>query len=266
MDRSNSETLSINRKSDSFERRVHEIDFFRGILIILVVFDHLMNQFLVNNFFWPEMVAATQWYWDFELRFVVRFLALAAFCFISGISSAFSRNNWLRAGQLLLFWAILAVSTSLLQGWKVFGNLRVSIQFNIIGVLAWSTLIYCFIQNKSWRSLLAMMIGTFLMSWYVIPWIQNVAVIKGITPNIPAIFKPNIFGDWMPLFPFILFFMLGALLSYFVYRDKKESFTSVKYNWEKPFCFLGRHTLIIYLSHIVVLLIIFAILNATLGA
>lgn len=111
-----------------------------------------------------------------------------------------------------------------------------------------------------------MVIGTFLMSWYVIPWIQNVAVIKGITPNIPAIFKPNIFGDWMPLFPFILFFMLGALLSYFVYRDKKESFTSVKYNWEKPFCFLGRHTLIIYLSHIVVLLIIFAILNATLGA
>ena len=267
MSRNDSEALSMSRNSRSFEKRVHEIDFFRGLLILLVVFDHLMNQFLVNNFFWPEMVAATQWYWDFELRFVIRFFALAAFCFISGISSAFSRNNWLRAGQFLVFWAVLAVTTSMLQTWKVFGNLRLSIQFNIIGVLAWSTLLYCFIQNKSWRSLLAMVIGTFLLSWYVIPWLQNVASIKEIAPYAPSIFKPTgTFGDWMPLFPFILFFMLGALLSYFVYRDKKESFTSVKYNWEKPFCFLGRHTLVIYLGHIVVLLIIFAILNATLGA
>jgi hypothetical protein len=78
---------------------------------------------------------------------VIRYIALIGFCFISGISSAFSRNNWLRAGQLLLVWGILALVTSVFQYWKVFGELHMFIPFNVIGVLAWSTLLYCFVQN-----------------------------------------------------------------------------------------------------------------------
>ena len=266
MANSSSDVLTINRKSSPFDIRVHEVDFFRGILIIMVLFDHLMNQFLLNNHFWEEMAAVAHWYWNFDLRAIVRFFVLIVFCFISGVSSAFSRNNWLRAGQLIAVWAVLAVGSSLLQDWRIFGDLRVSIPFNIIGVLGWSVLAYCFVQNKSWRSILALAIAMFVFSWYGIPWLQRIIEIKEISPYAPALFKPEgPIADWMPLFPFAMFFMFGALLSYFVYRNRKESFTSVKYNWEKPFCFVGRHTMLIYLSHIVVLLLLFYLLNLIFG-
>ena len=264
---STSVTLSINRKYSPFDIRVHEVDFFRGILIIMVLFDHLMNQFLINNQFWPEMAAVAHWYWNFDLRAIIRFLVLIIFCFISGISSVFSRNNWARAGELIIVWALLAVVSDALQSWQLLGNTRAYIPFNIIGVLGWSTLIYCFTQNKSWRTMLAVIIAMFVFSWYVVPWMQQVNTIRGVTPNIPALFKPTApVADWMPLFPFAFFFMLGALVSYFVYRPTKESFTEVKYGWERPFCFIGRHTMIIYLGHIVVLLGIFYLLNLIFGA
>lgn len=267
MSNSDSAALSIKRKGQPFDIRVHEIDFFRGILIIIVLFDHLMNQFLLNNHFWPEMAAVAHWYWNFNLRDIIRFLVLIVFCFISGISSIFSRNNWLRAAQLIVAWAVLAVGSAALQEWGVFGNLRLSIPFNIIGVLGWSTLAYCFVQNKSWRSILALALAMFLFSWFVIPWMQRVNLIRGVNVYAPALFKPaGKIADWMPLFPFAMFFMLGALLAYFVYRQSKSSFTSVKYGWERPFCFVGRHTLLIYLSHIFVLLLIFYGLNFFLGA
>ena len=34
-----------------------------------------------------------------------------------------------------------------------------------------------------------------------------------------------------------------------------------KGNWEKPICFLGRHTLIIYIAHEVIFTIIFVLLD-----
>lgn len=262
----NSEVLPISRKSSPFDIRVHEIDLFRGLLIIMVLFDHLMNQFLINNHFWTEMAAVAHWYWNFDLRGIVRFFVLIVFCFISGISSAFSRNNWLRAGQLIGVWAILAVGSELLQTWGVFGKLSVAIPFNIIGVLGWSVLAYCFVQKKSWRSILAFAIAMFLFSWFTIPWLQRIIALKNLAPYAPALFKPaGPIADWMPLFPFAMFFMFGALLSYFLYRQNKESFTSVKYGWERPFCFIGRHTMLIYLSHIVILLLVFFLLNTAFG-
>ena len=261
-------STSIRRKPGAFEKRVHEIDFFRGLLIILVVVDHLMIQFYINNTFSSELQAAASWYYHLQIRFVIRFIALIGFCFISGISSAFSRNNWVRSGQLLLVWGLLAVVTSIFQFYKVFGDFHMFISFNIIGALAWSTLLYCFVQNKSWRSILVMVLVAFLISWYVVPWLQRINEIRGVTPWAPALFEPVHFtyGDWMPLFPFAMFFMLGALLSYFVYQPRKESVFPTRFEWERPFCFVGRHTMAIYFGHIMILVPIFFALNAIFGA
>ena len=258
------------RRVSLFDKRIHEIDFIRGALIFLVVFDHIMNRFAFNNNFWPAMQEACHWYWYSQPRQVIRFVALIGFCFISGVSSAFSRNNWLRAGQMIMLWAVIAVVTNLLQSWSVMDSIDLYIPFNVIGVLAWSTLFYCFIQNKSWRSILAMFLFSFLMAQYFIPWFERINVIRGVDPNVPAFWNPTYwpgtsgrsYADWMPLFPFMAFFMLGAFASYFLYREKKQSLVpSWKRSWERPVCFLGRHTLIIYALHQFIIMPIFLLLN-----
>ena len=89
---------SITRKPGAFEKRIHEIDFARGILIALVIMDHLFNWFAQDGTFdW----AWADYYWTCMGREVVRLVVLFLFVFISGISTAFSRNNWKRAGELL---------------------------------------------------------------------------------------------------------------------------------------------------------------------
>ena len=161
------ETNQISRKPSAFDKRIHEIDFLRGFLILLVIFDHIMNHFAFDNNFWPAMQGAAYWYWNCEPRHIVRFIALIGFCFVSGVSCSFSRNNWLRAGQMIMFWAILAVGSTILEAWDLFnGDLTIYIPFNVIGTLAWSTLFYCFVHKKSWRSILVLLIVCFLMCTY----------------------------------------------------------------------------------------------------
>ena len=106
----------------------------------------------------------------------------------------------------------------------------------------------------------------FLMAQYIIPWFARINEIRGVEPHIPAFWNPTYwpgtagrsYADWMPLFPFMAFFMLGAFVSYFIYRERKTSLVPTwKRSWEKPFCFVGRHTLIIYALHQFIIMPIF---------
>lgn len=267
---------SHSRKVGAFEKRVHEVDFLRGVLIIIVLLDHLLNNFLMNtetwyritgNPFWHEFFQAMVFYWDHPARQIVRFICLIAFCFISGISCAFSRNNWKRAGEMIAVFALIAVVSNLLQVWGWLGEGVVTIiDFNVIGVLAFSTLFYCFVQNCSWKGLLAATLGWFLFvttGMRIITSLPNSDMAR-----VPALLQPYYAtADWMPIVPYIFFFFLGALFSLFIYQDKKSKLP--RYNWERPFCFVGRYTLYIYLGHqavfIPVFMIITAILRSTYG-
>ena len=157
------EEVVIKRKP--FETRIHEIDFFRGILICLVVMDHIFN--FTMNFtsgwagadhlqpYWA-INQAMHFYWDHPVRMVVRWLCLISFCFISGISCAFSKSNSKRAMQMVGIWALLFIVTNIIRGALLADNFDTSvtcfrIDFNVIGVLAWSTLLYCFFEKKNPR-------------------------------------------------------------------------------------------------------------------
>lgn len=266
---------SITRKPGAFEKRIHEIDLIRGILMLLVLMDHLFWCFQSYNYDWNMhwlithstnnalfygMYQVFSFYWTNVARQVVRFFALFGFCFVSGISSAFSRNNWIRAGQMLGVFAIIAVGSNILEGTGLLGQ-GVRIDFNVIGVLAWSTLAYCFTQNKTWRSILVGLLLSFLMCWYVVPWLYNVNVTNNLNIYAPPLWEPDGQADWMPLFPFMCIFFMGALFSYFVYAPTKQSIIKVRGNWERPICFIGRHSLIFYLGHQFIFIPIFMLIN-----
>ena len=251
------EQKKITRKPGAFEKRIHEVDFLRGVLMVLVIMDHLFWCLKAYNYRWWVATGMSvdlyynvfkifNFYWTNPIREVVRLFALCGFCFLSGISTVFSRNNWVRAGQMLLVYGIIAVGSNLLDASGIMGDQVMSIDFNVIGVLAWSTLFYCFAQNKTWRSILVGVLLTFLMCWYVVPWLSGTPMGEAYAP---ALWKPPFQGDWMPLFPFAFVFFLGAIFSYFIYAPTKQSIIKHRGEWERPICFLGRHTLVVYLGH-----------------
>ena len=276
----------VSRKAGAFEKRVHEIDFMRGVLILIVVLDHILNNIMLHAANWAFWVPENQafqdlfdgmvWYWDGEPRAVIRYIALFLFCFVSGISSQFSRNNWKRAGELLVVWAVLLVGGRLLEAYHWLPGTNTRIDFNIIGVLAFSTLFYCFIQNQSWKGMLASCLIWFLVSCYLVPFLG--AINTSGTPGVylAAADNNNIYlpvlwngrrsftADWMPLFPYITFFFMGAVFSYFFYREKKSYFK--RHEWERPFCFVGRNTIWIYLGHQVVFIPFFMLIDVIIKA
>ena len=272
---------SIARKPGAFEKRIHEIDFLRGFLIALVLMDHLFCWLWQYNIQWANSALtlghddsfyraigeAFHWYWDSTARHVVRFFALFGFSFISGVSSAFSKNNWVRAGQMLIIYAILAVGSRILDAYfaKSMGVTSLIIDFNIIGVLAWSTLFYCFTMNKSWRSIAVGFLFSFLIASYFVPWLVKINNAKNIEIFAPALFDNRPHGDWLPLFPFMSFFFLGALFSYFVYAPTRKSIVKYKADWERPICFMGRHSLGFYAIHQLILIPFFILLSQFLG-
>ena len=273
--------MSETVRRDPFKSRIHEIDFLRGFLMCLVILDHLFNLFMSFNRGWcggAEAIAngtakepfytiyrIAAFYWDNPARMVVRWLCLGSFCFVSGISCAFSKNNWKRAGQMIGLWFFILVASNIMQsmvthnGWNL-GITSFRVDFNIIGVLAWSTLIYCFVQDKHWKWLviigviaLAIHPVCVVLSWtdwgkspttYAIPFIQPV---KG------GLYQQ---ADFMSLFPYLAFFFGGALLSKFTYSVERKSYFK-QHEWERPICFIGRHSLIIYLLHFLLLIGIF---------
>ena len=267
------ETASITRKPKAFDKRIHEIDFIRGFLMVLVLMDHLFWCFKSYNLGWWEasnysnefflqMFVIFNFYWKSTAREIIRIMALFGFCFISGVSSAFSKNNWIRAAEMLVVFAVVAVGSNLLDASNILKNQVTRIDFNVIGVLAWSTLFYCFTQNKTWRRILVGLLISFLMCWYVVPWLKRTPMGNAYAP---ALWPPEGQADWMPLFPYMTFFFMGALFSYFVYAPTRQSIIKAKGNWERPICFMGRHSLIIYLGHQFVLTPIFLLLNVFFG-
>lgn len=261
------------RRVSIFEKRIHEIDFIRGFLIALVMFDHFMCDVMSYSPVWYEatvngghaiqflkiMADVSHFYWYCLGRDIIRFFALFGFTFISGISCAFSKNNWVRAGQMLAVFGVIAVGSNILDASGLFGDIVMRIDFNVIGVLAWSTLFYCFAQNKTWRSILVGALISFLMFWVVGPYLYSVPKIAA--GYAPVFWEPTASqADWMPLFPYMCFFFLGALFSHFFYARQKKSLF-IRYNWERPLCFLGRHSLLFYLGHQAILVPIFVLLT-----
>lgn len=270
--------------SDVFYKRIHEIDLIRGFLIILVVIDHLMWAFsYYTKIWWGEsnwLYIASNWYYRGDARGVIQPMALMAFCFVSGVSCAFSRSNKKRALLMLIFWAIIALGSNILS--LIFSsngiNVEIRVDLNIIGVLAFSTFIYCLIEKRSWKILLVAILISFLLSQYLSPLLREslVNVFGGYTNNrtgvnygingTPKFYMPLFWeypemADFVPLFPYLIAFLSGALFSYFFYKQKKMSLFPNRKEWERPICFLGRHTLIIYLAHYIVIRGIFIIIN-----
>lgn len=134
---------------DTKKRRFWELDFIRGICVILMVFDHVM---FVVMYAMPQigaMLGTDKWngvsewlennYWYGNLRICVRFPVLFLFFLICGISCTLSRSNAKRGG--LCFAVACAVSIVTIIVDMLF-DLGISIYFGVLHMLGIAMLLY----------------------------------------------------------------------------------------------------------------------------
>lgn len=274
------EQASISRKPGAFEKRIHEIDFIRGFLIALVLMDHIfcfLGQYNetwfyraqaagLNSDFFKAVWKACDFYWCSDARHIVRFFALVGFTFVSGVSTAFSKNNWIRAGQMLAIAGILAVGSNIINPFvsPIIDN-PTRIDFNVIAVLAWSTLFYCFFQKGGWRLVTIGVLVTFLLSWIYYPLFMQYVKEHSLSIYAPPLIEPDGQADWLQFFPFVFFFFAGALFAENFYLPLKQSLIKKRFNWERPLCFMGRHSLIIYGTHVFLIIGFLLLLDQFMG-
>ena len=220
-------------------QRIWEIDFLRGLSIILVVGYHLLfdlGEFVGLRIFLGFSTDLSSVAW----RVAQSFFA-GLFIVLSGISSTLSRSN-LRRGLRLL--AVSFAVTAVTYGF----NPSAAVWFGILQLLAVSILIYgaAFEKTRPFASAAAGVVVLGLGSVLLL-------LIKGIEVRFDwllplGIHSPGLSSfDYFPLIPWLGVFLIGSALGKSVYVSRRSLLPR-----RLPQTLVntaGRHSLLIYIAH-----------------
>ncbi len=223
----------------SVSKRIWEIDFLRGLSIILVVGYHLLYDLGayggVERFFgFLTDLSTVAWT-------VAQHFFAGLFIVLCGTSSTLTRSN-LRRGLKLL-----AVSLAVTAITYIFDSSS-AIWFGILQLLAVSILVFGAAFEKA-RPLTCMAWGVFVLALGVPLHLLKRGMDIPFDWLLPfGIHSPSYSSfDYFPLIPWFGVFLIGAALGRSVYAPRRSLLP-----WRLPQTFVnaaGRHSLLIYILH-----------------
>jgi uncharacterized membrane protein len=210
------------------KERIWEIDFLRGMLILLMIFMHLMYDL--------ESYYGINVNYDGGILNIVRIIFAPFFIIVSGISTSFSRSSFKRG---LIVFAIamgLTVVTYIIDH-------EMFIVFGILHFMGVWMMISPLLKKLSTLWLLVLS-AIFALISVIIPNIK-------VTHNYLSIlgFHNSVFAslDYYPLLGYAWAFLLGMALSRILYKEKKSIFPfTIKSRFVN---FVGRNSLYVYVIH-----------------
>ena len=262
-------------------QRIWEVDFLRGLMILFVVWDHLMWDLVAFRPYKTEFFTAV---YNFALNYEGGALRAATheafitlFIFTSGISCSFSRSNGKRAIKMMIFALLFTAVTYAVQ---TIVNEKLAIYFNVIHVIALSVALWTIIEwawskcQKAWqKNVFGVVMTAVILTALVVGSVANTP--KGAWTNQNPMWyflarhkELNVFsegGDFWPFFPDFGWFLIGAFLGRFLYREKKSLFPSVNPKWVSPITFCGRYSIWIYFGSQVVMYGVLYLLTSVAG-
>ncbi|TYP53333.1 heparan-alpha-glucosaminide N-acetyltransferase [Thermosediminibacter litoriperuensis] len=222
-------------------KRIVELDYFRGIAIVLMVIFHAV--FDLSYYFGID-IDYTRGFWYYEGK-----LSAIMFIAIAGVSSCFSHRPVLRGVRLFLLGMVLTAATYTLDktNYIKFGILHfLGSAYTISGPL------------KRMKLAAVILLGT-------------AAIATGIYFNALAVRNPYLFPfglttrsfaslDYYPLLPYFGVFLYGTALGRLFYA---RGFRLLGGLTDNPLSRLGRHSLFIYLVHQPILLLLLYLAERT---
>lgn len=222
--------------NDKFPNRIWELDFLRGIALILMIYFHIL--FDMENIYGFHIITES------GINYYIGKFSAILFILLSGISSILSRNNTKRALKLLLFAIIITIVTQ-------HYNPALNIKFGILHFLGICILLTSIFKNLNKYFLLVygcmlILFGSFVTS---ISAPNDYFFFLGITS------KNFSSSDYYPLIPWLGIFLFGIALGNTFYSTRRSVFRcSLKDNF---LSIAGRHTLLLYIIHQPVIIGIF---------
>lgn len=259
-------TALANDTSLAPRKRIWEVDFLRGFMILFVVWDHFMwdvyfgstNPYQTGLFQWLEKVARS-YYSTYGLRALTHDTFVSMFVFTSGVSCAFSNSNGKRAIKMICFAMLLSAVTFAAS--SILGA-DVTVNFNVIHVIAMSVLIWAGLEwltskfKKDWQHnlygwLMFAIIITVLIVGYqakVKPWTDENRIwffLAEHSHTVPG-FSEFWGGDYLAFFPDFAWFLVGGFLGKYLYKQKTTLFPKFNAKWVSPITFCGKYSIWVY--------------------
>lgn len=271
-------TLDSNADNPSRKasRRIWELDFIRGLLIILMLIDHLLMT--VDYFFGPEWVrlsagaangftrffAASDFYMTHPAREVIHPVVVLLFITLCGLSTGFSRNVMKRACTLSFISIGITTVTAAININGMYISFGI-IHLLTVCVATWATVNLITKRNKYANLFAGLALGFVVTALTMAVTFNENLMSKIGNDGFVFVFNDATFarspGDFWPLIPWSGIFFFAAALSPFLYADKNSLLPSLDGKWNKPVCFVGRHTLIVYVFHLIVLVAVLEIVS-----
>lgn len=234
--------------------RIWEIDFFRGLAIILMIFDHLFFDLItIYNVHIPLVSDSLAGFYN-----ILQYFFAGCFILMSGISSSFSRSNLKRGLRLLLIALLLTLATYVLSLFQLVDKSFI-IFFGILHLLAVCMLLGSVLIKLN-KYVLVIIGGVIIACIPLVDKLNELILLDAYNnvynffnniPNYFAIFgiyNSNFFsGDYFPLVPWLGIFMIGLGFGKIFYTEK---ISLIKYDL-KPnlFNYAGRYSIWVYLIH-----------------
>ena len=220
-------------------QRIWEIDFLRGVAIILVVGYHLLfdlGEFVGTTRFLGFSTDLSSVAWTVAQHFFA-----GLFVLLSGTSCTLTRSNVRRGLRLL------AVSLAVTVVTYVFDPSS-AIFFGILQCLAVSMLLYGAVFEKAGAVACAAW-GAFVLGLAaVLPILKKTPAFRTDWLMPLGLTSPSFSSfDYFPLIPWLGIFLIGASLGKSLYVSKRS-----RLPWRLPRTFVnwaGRRSLIIYIAH-----------------
>ncbi len=245
--------------------RIPEFDLLRGLCVILMMLDHLMyDLFSVMPMFFSDypgkdplslaLCEAARFYWYHPVREGARVAVISVFLLLTGICCHFSKSNARRGGRLL-FLSLCITLFSFLVGCLT-GDIDFMISFGIL---------HCI-------SLMLLLVGLFrrigLNRWFFLAFgVLLTAVGLFFNADVRHVsyegrpFLETLWGqavgtmyagsDSCSLTLFGGPILIGVFLGETLYKERRSLLFSRYFGG--PISFIGRHSLLFYVSHQVVL-------------
>ena len=243
----------------NLEKRFWEIDFLRGLAVIMMIMFHLLYDLA---YFGEYDLNLHSGFWlYFGCTTATIFILLVGISLTLSFSRANKIQNaggklyqkYLKRGlKIFLYGLIITLATwiFLREGFVIFGVLH------LIGISI--ILAYPFLKLRSWNLMIGIIfisLGMYLKNLtFGFPWLMWIGPMSCHFYTV----------DYFPLFPWFGVILIGLFFGNLLYPDYTRKFNLCdrsNFSFIKLFCFLGRHSLLIYLIHQPVLITVLYILG-----